>query len=71
MLAPLQTDVSFYFELALNRSLVSSASHGLKMKGESGWIRGERAGLDVIPRPPVPAPHSYELQNAHSHRFAG
>lgn len=34
-LAPLQTDVSFYFELALNRSLVSSISHGLKMEGES------------------------------------
>lgn len=35
-LAPLQTDVSFYFELALNRSLVSSVSHGLKTEGESG-----------------------------------
>lgn len=41
-LAPLQTDVSFYFELALNRSLVSSVSHGLKTEGESGRDLGVR-----------------------------
>lgn len=35
-LATLQTDVSFYFELVLNRSLVSSVSHGLNRGGKRG-----------------------------------
>lgn len=35
-LAPLQTDVSFYFELALDGSLISSVSRGLKPEGERG-----------------------------------
>lgn len=71
MLAPLQTDVSFYFELALNRSLVSSVSHGLKTEGGKwGGIRGERAGLAVVPRPPCQL-LSDALWRAHGWRFAG
>lgn len=55
-LAPLQTDVSLYFELALNRSLISSLSHGLKPEGECEGTGGESAGLAVLPRLPVPVP---------------
>lgn len=52
MLAPLQTDVSFYFELVLDGSLISSVSHGLKPKGGLGLSiprchqhRGKASGL--------------------------
>lgn len=70
-LAPLQTDVSFYSELALNGSLVSSFSHGLKTEGERGGDVGESAGLALVPRPPVLAPHSDVWWRARGWRFAG
>lgn len=70
-LAPLQTDVSFYSELALNGSLVSSVSHGLKTEGERGGDTGESAGLALVPRPSVLAPHSDVLWRAHGWKFAG